>query len=124
MVGRPAHRVAVVQRPVDPLAADPARVGACAQALGLGSVGAVISASLLGHVTSRACEGPRLYQGPPTVRLSRSQWCVTTGQVGKPNRRTLHLGSDGRWPLAHDAILSRLALARCSRSRSEEHTSE
>src|SRR5690606_7101929 len=96
LVCGPAHGVPVVEAPVDPLAADPARVGACAQALGLGAVGAVVSASLLGHVHL-----PRMRRAPavpgPSDSTSQSITMVRDNcPVGKSNRRTLHLGSDGQ----------------------------
>src|SRR5690606_38855475 len=82
--------------PDDPLAADPARVGECAQALGLGSVGAVVSASILGHVHL-----PRMQSAPavPVTSDSTSQSITMVRDdcpVAKSNRRTLHLGSDGQ----------------------------
>src|SRR5690606_12547282 len=45
----PAHGVPVVEAPVDQLPADVAGVGLLAELGGFGSVGAVVSASLLGH---------------------------------------------------------------------------
>src|SRR5690606_32666649 len=68
--------------------------------LGLGSVGAVVSASLLGHVHLPRMRRAPAVPGPSdstsqSITMVRDNW-----PVGKSNRRTLHLGPDGRWPLA------------------------